>query len=105
MASGLIGRTDCPECGFGAAHVKKKEQDGKRPYRYCPECGAQYYTRSDAQAAALMAKTRPEATQAVPVAPEPVAAVIVETAPDTQAADVSKPQPKKSGDWSKGIFG
>lgn len=71
----MLGRTPCPECGFGAAHVKQAEGEGKRPYRYCPECSAQYYTRTNRQAADLMAKTRdkpaPAAAPAAPPAPAP----------------------------------
>lgn len=55
MASRMIGRAPCQECGFSAAHVKQSE---KCLYRYCPECGAQYNTRGDRQRADLMAKTR-----------------------------------------------
>lgn len=55
MASTLIGRTKCPECGFGSAHVKKSD---KCTYRYCPECASQYYARTDRQVELLMAKTR-----------------------------------------------
>jgi predicted RNA-binding Zn-ribbon protein involved in translation (DUF1610 family) len=55
MASQMIGRADCPECGFKAAHVKQSE---KCLYRYCPECGSQHYARNDMQRTNLMAKTR-----------------------------------------------
>ncbi len=55
MASRMIGRATCPECGFGSAHVKQSE---KCHYRYCPECSAQYYAKSDRQVADLLAKTR-----------------------------------------------
>ena len=47
MASKLIGRVKCPECDFGKAHVK--ESDKGTVYRYCPECGAQYFPRGLAQ--------------------------------------------------------
>ena len=55
MASQMIGRATCPECGFGSAHVKRSE---KCLYRHCPECGAQYYATGERRAADLMAKTR-----------------------------------------------
>lgn len=55
MASVMIGRTDCPECGFKGAHVK---QSDKCKYRYCPECGSQHFARTDQQAANLAKKTR-----------------------------------------------
>ena len=65
MASRIVGRADCPECGFKSAHVKESE---KCLYRYCPECGAQHYAKTDAQRAHLMAKTRPTGTSASPSA-------------------------------------
>jgi hypothetical protein len=55
MASKLIGRTTCPECGFESAHVKKSD---KCTYRYCPECNSQHYARTDRQRELLLAKTR-----------------------------------------------
>ena len=55
MASVMIGRTACPECGFDAAHVKKSE---KCTYRYCPECGAQHHAKTPRQVADLLGKTR-----------------------------------------------
>lgn len=55
MASRMIGRTACPECSFSSAHVKESE---KCLYRWCPECSAQYYAKTQRQRADLMAKTR-----------------------------------------------
>lgn len=55
MASLMVGRATCPECGFDAAHVKKSE---KCLYRYCPECGAQHYAKTERQRQLLDAKTR-----------------------------------------------
>lgn len=55
MASVMIGRAECPECGFKAAHVKKSD---KCHYRYCPECGSQHYAKSAAQVENLLKKTR-----------------------------------------------
>lgn len=55
MASRMIGRANCPECGFSGAHVKESE---KCLYRWCPECSAQYYAKTQRQRADLMAKTR-----------------------------------------------
>jgi len=63
MASKMVGRTTCPECGFGAAHVKQSE---KCLYRYCPECGSQHYARSGKQRADLLAKTRTETVAGAP---------------------------------------
>lgn len=55
MASIMIGRAACPECGFPSAHVKQSE---RCIYRWCPDCGAQHYARTERQRADLMAKTR-----------------------------------------------
>lgn len=83
MASEMIGRTTCPECTFTGAHVKQKKEEGKEklPYRYCPECGAQYYTRSARQASDLLQKTR--ASQA---APPPAAVPAPAASPELPAA-------------------
>lgn len=56
MASRMIGRATCPECGFGAAHVKQSE---KCIYRYCPECGSQFHAKTERQRTDLTAKMRP----------------------------------------------
>lgn len=69
MASRMIGRTACPECGFVAAHVKESE---KCLYRYCPECGSQHHARTERQRADLTAKTRPVDGGAMPT-PTPAA--------------------------------
>lgn len=55
MASRMIGRANCPECGFSGAHVKESE---KCLYRWCPECGSQHYAKTQRQRADLMDKTR-----------------------------------------------
>lgn len=69
MASTMVGRTACPECGFGSAHVKRSD---KCLYRYCPECGSQHHARTERQQADLMAKTRPvEAAPAPSPTPTP----------------------------------
>lgn len=59
MASVMIGRATCPECGFKSAHVKQGE---KCLYRYCPDCTAQYYARTNKQRENLMAQSRIDAT-------------------------------------------
>lgn len=82
MASKLIGRTACPECGFGAAHVKQSE---KCVYRYCPECASQHHARTERQRADLLAKTRmvdAPASTPTPTPREPAAAVDVAPAGD-----------------------
>ena len=80
MASELLGRCECPECGFGAAHVKiKTDKEGANPYRHCPDCGAQYFPRNKIQADHLRARVRGSTI----------------TKPDTPAEKVPNPAPKK----------
>ena len=55
MASVMIGRTACHECGFDNAHVKKTD---KCTYRYCPECGSQHHAKTTRQVDDLLKKTR-----------------------------------------------
>ena len=71
MASRMIGRATCPECGFHAAHVKETE---KCVHRYCPECNAQYFAKSERQRADLLKKTKLlDPSGATPTATEPPA--------------------------------
>lgn len=71
MGAPLIGRTACPECGFGAAHVKRSE---RCVYRYCPECGAMYHATGKDREAALLAKTRLLDAPPTPTGPSPTPA-------------------------------
>jgi len=58
MAKKLLGHTTCPECGFADAEVG--EDKSGHPYRYCPDCNAQYFPRSDTtRVANLKKKIRP----------------------------------------------
>jgi hypothetical protein len=96
MASRLIGRAPCPECGFKSAHVKQSE---KCLYRHCPDCGAQYMATGEARAAALMAKTTVTATGPSPSAsadalPADKAPAATHTAPEPAPAPA--PAPKRS---------
>lgn len=100
MASRMIGRASCPECGFKAAHVKESE---KCLYRYCPECNSQHYAKSERQRADLMAKTRTiDATptgsepSAPPTATEPSATTGSAT-PTATPAPPPAPAPKRRG--------
>jgi len=58
MASRLIGRTKCPECGFESAHVKLSDKG--TVYRYCPnhDCGSQHFPRGQAARSRLLAASR-----------------------------------------------
>jgi predicted RNA-binding Zn-ribbon protein involved in translation (DUF1610 family) len=77
MASTLLGRSACPECGFAHAHVKISDKENAKAYRHCPECGAQYFPRNQAQADRLLAKTRAEGS----APPEPAAPAPIEAPP------------------------
>jgi len=87
MASTMIGRSACPECGFAAAHVKQSE---KCLYRYCPECQSQHHARTERQRADLMAKTRPLDATATPT-PTPSEPAAEPTATPTPTAAAPKP--------------
>lgn len=70
-----------------------RQNEGKHPYRYCPECGANYATRNSRQASDLMAKTRPEKGAA------PAPAPAVDPAP---IADPAPPAPaRRAGLWEQ----
>lgn len=98
MAGRAMGRAACPECGFPAAHVRQNE--GKHPYRYCPECGANYATRNARQAADLLAKTRPEGAASSSPAPEPAAPPAPATVAPAPAAPAPAPAPPKRQSWA-----
>lgn len=96
MASVMIGRSTCPECGFSGAHVKRSE---KCTYRYCPECGAQHHARTPRQLADLASKTRPLEGTPTPTpspTPEPTAA-----APEQAATLTPSPTPTQGSDTPK----
>lgn len=89
MASKLIGRHQCPWCGFAAAHVKQSE---RCVYTFCPECGIQTHFRAH-QEALIRDRMRPEKTaepapEPVPAEPEPAPAAepVVETRPPAAQA-------------------
>ncbi|HWH83471.1 MAG TPA: hypothetical protein VNU71_14665 [Burkholderiaceae bacterium] len=67
MASKIIGRAACPECGFDSAHIKESD---KCVYRYCPECGSQTHARTTRQKTNMLERMRPVAdATATPTAP------------------------------------
>lgn len=49
----VLGVMDCPECGLSGAEVKRAKSG--LLYRWCPECNAQYFPRTD-EASARLAK-------------------------------------------------
>lgn len=50
----VLGLVDCPECGMSGAEVKA--QKNGLAYRWCPECNAQYFPRTEEASARLLAK-------------------------------------------------
>jgi predicted RNA-binding Zn-ribbon protein involved in translation (DUF1610 family) len=108
MASKIIGRTRCPECGFESAHVK--ESDKGTLYRYCPNKGEQYFARTDAQRADLLAKTRlvgapPTATPATGSDTDPSGSAEASPAPaPVPAATPTAPTPPATPK-RRGLFG
>lgn len=67
MARGeLLGLCNCPECGFPDAEVRPDKSGS--PYRFCPDCTAQYFSRGNEQKKANLLKQirkRPEAAPPV----------------------------------------
>jgi hypothetical protein len=47
----VLGVMDCPECGMSGAEVKQAKSG--LLYRWCPECNAQYFPRTDDASARL----------------------------------------------------
>lgn len=105
MASKMIGRTACPECGFESAHVKESE---KCLYRYCPECSSQHHAKTSRQRADLLAKTRliEDAGKAVEqAAPEPTPTPTPTGAMDVQPTATPTQEPKQAAPKRRGLFG
>lgn len=70
MARGeLIGMCDCPECGFADAEVRPDKSGA--PYRFCPDCTSQYFTRGvPHKVKNLLAKVRKSEPLPAPAIPE-----------------------------------
>jgi hypothetical protein len=109
MASVIVGRANCPECGFKSAHVKKSE---KCHYRYCPECGSQHHARTPRQVTDLLSKTRmaeptPTPTPTGTSAPEAKGAEPTPTPTDSepkQASTTPTPTPTATEPKRRGLF-
>lgn len=83
MARGeLIGLCECPECGFIDAEVRPDKSGA--PYRFCPDCTAQYFSRGvphkvkhllvKVRKIAAEVKGAPDVAPATPAAPDPAPA-------------------------------
>lgn len=114
MASKIIGRTCCPfQCGHDAAHVKIKtdKEPGKAaalPYVYCPGCGMMAHARTERQAHALAAISRPEKGNESPVpvqTPTPTGNPPPVVEPVAEPVPVPAPKPAGLFDllWAKEV--
>ena len=52
-----LGVVECPECGFGDAQIRQAKSGFL--YRYCPDCNAQYFARTQQASDRLKAKIGP----------------------------------------------
>ena len=86
----IIGTMPCPECGMEGAEVKW--QKSGLAYRWCPECNAQYFTRTKEASDRLLAKVGAGGTaKPVTVSEEkPKAAQEMNAAPAAPAAPAKK---------------
>lgn len=79
MAGKVLGLCTCPECDFPDAEIK--EDKNGHPYRYCPDCNVQTFSRGEPKRAQNMLKkmrplpgngnTEPAAPAAKPVTNNP----------------------------------
>jgi|GEM_PF-1374919 len=90
----ILGRVDCPECGMSGAEVKR--QKNGLAYRWCPECNAQYFTRTAETSARLLEKCGAPAVP-VPVTVSEEVEAENEPVPVPAPAPAPAPAPKKRG--------
>ena len=105
MSSQIIGRSACPECDFKAAHVK---QGPKSIYRYCPDCGSQYFPRNERQLDLLKNKMRPvvdTATSTDTVAEvAPINSESLTTGSDSSATETTATPSAATSNKRRGLF-
>jgi len=104
MGSRIIGRATCPECGFGAAHIKESE---KCVYRYCPACGINGpHARTQQQRDNLTRGMRPvegaAPTPSPTPAPEPAPVPSLPT--PTEGSGTPTPLPAPAPAKRRGLF-
>jgi len=105
MASRIIGRAACPECGFEAAHVKESD---RCVYRYCPACGINGpHARTAQQRENMTRGMRPVQPAPTPTPteakPEPAAAPAVPT--PTEGSGTPMPPPPAPSRRRSSLFG
>lgn len=95
MASRIIGRKECPECGFEAAHIKESD---KCLYRYCPACGINGpHARTEAQRENMRRGMRPvDAAPAPSPTPSPAPGPTQPTATPSASPTPTEPSPTPS---------
>lgn len=100
--SELIGLCDCPECDFPDAEVRNDK--GGHPYRFCPDCTAQYFTRGNpVKVRNLLALLRREGAPPGEQQQASVAPVVPSAVEDTTAA--APAQAKKKNHWFPDLIG
>lgn len=105
MASRIIGRVACPDCGFAAAHVKESD---KCIYRYCPACGLNGpHARTQQQRDNMTRNMRPvEGAAPTPTpAPEPAPAPSPTPPTPTERSGTPTPPPAPAKAKRLGLFG
>jgi len=106
MASKIIGRASCPECGFESAHIKESD---KCIYRYCPSCGTNGpHARTELQRRNMLAKTRLiDAPAAAAPTPTPTLPTPTESAaaPATPTPTLPTKVPPAPAAKRAGLFG
>lgn len=109
MASKTLGRVSCPiSCGHTAAQVKIKTDKGEKtayPYVHCAACGVQLHTRSEDQARALLAMTRPEKGVQDAPAPAPAVERPAEAPAPAPVAETPPAPAKRAAGLFDGLFG
>lgn len=98
----VIGKTDCPECGSqDGAEIRRQAKSGL-PYRYCGECGGQYFARTPEAGARLMARLI--GTTPVPAPPTPAGPAPEEKPPAAGPVVRRKPaEPEARGIFGRGV--
>jgi hypothetical protein len=116
MASRIIGRAACPECGFEHAHIKESE---RCIYRYCPACGINGpHARTKLQRDNMVKGMRPveptgtptpteakPAPAAAPAAPTPTPSKRREASPPADPPPAPPSPPTSTPARRSGLFG
>lgn len=92
----VIGHQMCPECDLWGAEIKIDKSG--HPYRWCPDCNAQYFTRGDPRRVENLKRKMTAAAS-----PEPEAkAATPASSPKVPSPDPAMPAAKKKPAFSLG---